>query len=1796
MTARNRLLNFKPTRTSSVEMADPDLERTLSVLLADQEFVFRSLAPAGGADPAFDAEVPGWIDEENSTDEVLHSRAPLADLNAALRSLLRKSGQEYLDRGVWVLYLAFGSLEWKDETGAPYRSPLILVPVELYSPGRRAAPRLKLAQEDPTPNPALALRLAQMDVQLPTFEDLEGLDIAWYLAGVEAAVRSSEEDRQDWQVRKTLHLSYFSFAKEAMYRDLLENEGRIAEHAGIQALALGPGESGSDFDFDEIPDDRIDELAPAEATPLVLDADSSQRACVAAALAGKSFVMDGPPGTGKSQTISNMIGALLYAGKSVLFVSEKAAALDVVRNRLGAAGLGSFLLELHSHKATRKEVALALGDALENDVQVDLGPVTGEDRRQLRARQDELNEYAAAMNLPRAPLNLTLHEVLGRIAQLDTVAAVSVKLQGVQELTPAAFGEIRQAAEGLSRSWQPALTGEAYLWRGVTLRTSFDAVLYQAGSTLRDLRTAGEPLAPLAEAFGLNRPSDVPRLFGLAELDRHRPEDVPRDWITSGHLDELDQVVGDLRSALQHLARIDADAEQVCGVSWTAVPSPSVLPPLPSNVSDLSEMTAEGAHEIARLFGAAANMLTQRQGHLDDIATALHTPTAQTIDEATQLLSLAAVAAAPHRPEAGWFTPDGHQRARTALTAIGRAMSDRDQARRAAEPLFTPSILAGDLTGLEQRFTQTHRGWRKLLGGYRADKQQVAAGARDAANVRAAIEGLPLARAWQQAEQSLQRVLAEQGPALGRYFREGATDLQLVSHLLATSEQMLGLGFDVSAAGQVLGNGSVVPAWLPGLAAEVERDLLTWQSMLVPGSQAGMPLHLQNHSFPEIVSWLREQLAPAEAVAAFTGALSQALHRDLKFRQAQRILATRQSTEAEHVRFTEENGHRAAVLRGLYHGAQTDLSALDAAVGWARAVRAHADRPGEVLTEVQAQALEQVPAGVDPTDAYGRWEEASGELLAAFDSGRRAELQVQLDDFDRAADFLEALASDPGGRDEWFAYLDNRAVMATHGLDAAVDFCIRERLAADHVRPVIERCVLQAWADHFLLTDRALRTSRAADRDDLVQQYRTLDRKLIERAVVDIVEACRGRRPRSDVGQSAVIRREAEKKRKHMPVRELINRTRNVTQALKPCFMMSPLSVSQYLPADLEFDVVIFDEASQVSPSDAVNCIYRGRSLITAGDKEQLPPTNFFGTGGGNDDDWHEDEEGEEAAPDLDGYESILDLTKSSGVLRSLTLRWHYRSRHEDLISFSNHSFYKNRLITFPGAQESGPDIGVEFFPVDGVYRRNGARDNPIEAELVAQRVMHHFSTRPNRSLGVVAFSESQAACIENAVERARAANPHLDRFFGDGRLDGFFVKNLESVQGDERDVMIFSIGYGPDENGRTLMNFGPLNKSGGQRRLNVAVTRARYRNEVIASITASDITSATTSEGARQLRKYLDFAARGAPALYLDGATGGDVESPFEESVITAIRHWGYEVEPQVGAAGYRIDMAVRHPDRREVFVLGVECDGFQYHSSKVARDRDRLREGVLNGLGWRLHRIWGTAWNRNRSGEEQRLREAIEQAIHLPVSGLLTEPPVPVLPTVSAQPAAPAGPPEWTVPYEVADIALSPDVTVVPEVMRALEQIVQVEGPIHATLLDRRLRDLLGVGRIGARIRTTIDQAIDGSSRLERDGDFVGFGGSVIDTVRVPAHDCLRKIEQVHDSELSIAVVNLVRDAGGIDIDSLIEASARVFGWTRVSAEVKARISAVVETQTQQGALARQGADLVAADPDRKMGNGRT
>jgi very-short-patch-repair endonuclease len=1652
----------------------------------------------------------------------------------------------------------------------------------------RELPVLLLSDDDAVINPALALKLEQRDIRLPRVDQAEDL----LLDDLLAKVRAATAGRQGWSVTSSLTLSCFSFAKEAMYRDLLANERLIADHPAISALACsGADMADTEFAFDDIPDAEIDRRAAPENTPVILDADSSQRACIAAAVDGRSFVMDGPPGTGKSQTIANMIGALLHAGKTVLFVSEKAAALDVVRDRLNNAGLRPYLFELHSSKATRKEVAAELGRALDT-VLVAPAPMPPADLDAARRRREELNAYADAMNRHRDPLGVSLHHVLGQIAQLANVPAAPAAALSAANLTVAGLGEINSATNSLAAAWRPALEGMSFPWRGITYDGPVDAQLYQAASALRALEGTAKVHASLASAAMLTCPSQAQDLASLLDHLQVKPEGIPDQWLTTPLLDSVANAADLLDSCLADIAACESEAAQSAGVAWETLPPSTRLP----EIADLSGLvpapvgTAElDARKLAALSAttaADAAVLQRRLASLSTLAgmLGLHPPV--TFAEAGDLLSVALLAEASPLPLREWLSSSGSERASRAIDALRQARDALDVAEAEATPFYTKAVLGEDVASLAERFTTRHHGIAKLSGEYRADKKLLASFSAGNVGHDTARQRLSLAVTWGNAASAYAAAELQYSSVLGQYYTGRATDFSAAAAALEVARTALRLtaGQDSRIADHLSLQTGQLPGVIP-LAREIDPDLNAWRSSLTPGQA-----ELLGGTITAAIAWHQAQSGPLASAASFTESVSAATRHPLAFGQARRLVSLRDRADAAHARLKERAAGFGDVFGGLYAGPRTDIRAVRLAVEWARLLRMRFSPHGGPLTPAQVKAAsDAMPAGHLAAMA-ATWQQARSALTALFDADRGSELAAELDDYRDAAALIDALAQDSGGPGEWRAYHRAREALTAHGLHSVVAFCVTERVPASQVVPVIQRALLQGWAENQLKSDSALAIMRAADRDALVAEYRKLDRALLAGATGKIIRACNAKRPRTDLGEAAVIRREAEKKKRHMPVRTLIERSRTVAQAIKPCFMMSPLSVSQFLPPDLHFDVVIFDEASQVTPGDAINCVYRADALILAGDQKQLPPTNFFTAAGPDDDD-----EWSEETDDTADFESVLDLAKGAGVFRNLPLRWHYRSRHEALIAFSNISFYKGTLITFPGAHADGPDVGVASFPVDGTYRRGTTRDNPIEAAKVAERVLYHFDTRPGWSLGVVTFSEAQAVAIDTALRDARRNRPDLDRFFDTtDRLRGFFVKSLEAVQGDERDVLIFSVGYGPDENGKITMNFGPLNRQGGWRRLNVAITRAHYRNEIVSTLRPGDIPESAAAEGVRQLRRYLDYAERGPAALALDTSTGGDAESPFEESVITVIRSWGYEVTPQVGTAGYRIDIGVRHPSHSGVYAIGVECDGYQYHSSRAARDRDRLREQVLRGLGWRLHRIWGTAWYRDRNGEERRLRTAIEAAIAAPVHGLLTDAASTVIPNeppvVETATATFDEIPSWTKPYVIATVSPLPS-WIDPgdpgsrfHMTEAIRAIAETEGPVHISVLHERLRDAWNIGRVGSKIRTNIDAAIR-LAEVIRHGDFLTGPGPLPTTVRTPVRGCQRQITQIHDRELEEAIVRLTRDASSISQDDLTTAVARLFGWTRRGTDISQRMMTLIRWLLNNGMLSGDEYGLTAA-----------
>ena len=443
-----------------------------------------------------------------------------------------------------------------------------------------------------------------------------------------------------------------------------------------------------------------------------------------------------------------------------------------------------------------------------------------------------------------------------------------------------------------------------------------------------------------------------------------------------------------------------------------------------------------------------------------------------------------------------------------------------------------------------------------------------------------------------------------------------------------------------------------------------------------------------------------------------------------------------------------------------------------------------------------------------------------------------------------------------------------------------------------------------------------------------------------------------------------------------MPIRKLLSETGSLVQIIKPCFLMSPLSVSTFLdPEKISFDTVVFDEASQIFPQDAVGAIYRGKQLIVVGDSRQMPPSNFFNASMDIDED-------DEEIGDINDFESILDVC--SAVFTTERLAWHYRSHYEQLIAFSNLNFYNNNLVTFPSSSRDHKGIGVDYYFVDGVFDRK-SKTNKAEAQFIVDLIYKNIEEHPERSLGVVAFSVAQQNMIDKLLSKRREADPSYEWFFKTDNAEPFFIKNLETVQGDERDTIIFSVAYAKDAQGRFIQNFGPLNREGGERRLNVAVTRAKDNVQLVASIHYTDINLSTTgSEGVRLLRAYLDYAQNGEEALERTITVSGEdkFDSYFEQEVCDFLRDNGFTVDTQVGCSGYRIDLGLRRPDSSN-YLMAIECDGATYHNSKNARDRDSLRQRVLENMGWQFYRIWSTDWYRNKAVEKERLLHMAKEAV---------------------------------------------------------------------------------------------------------------------------------------------------------------------------------------------------------------------
>ena len=667
--------------------------------------------------------------------------------------------------------------------------------------------------------------------------------------------------------------------------------------------------------------------------------------------------------------------------------------------------------------------------------------------------------------------------------------------------------------------------------------------------------------------------------------------------------------------------------------------------------------------------------------------------------------------------------------------------------------------------------------------------------------------------------------------------------------------------------------------------------------------------------------------------------------------------------------------------------------------------------------------------------------------------------------------------------------------------------------------------------------DRAIRTFSAKDAEQFeINKARIRAELSSNRPSLDMIA------PGSSL---AILLREGEKKRKQKSIRSLLTETGELVQRIKPCFLMSPLSVSTFLaPDSVHFDVVIFDEASQIFPQDAIGAIYRAKQLIVVGDSKQMPPSNFFNTS-------LEVEDTDEETGDVTDFESILDLCSTS--MQQLRLRWHYRSRYEQLITFSNKNFYDNDLVTFPSAKADAPGVGVDYYHVDGIFDRK-SHTNRKEAEFIVDLIYQNIEKYPARSLGVVAFSIAQQDLIDKLLMNRRQNTPEKEFFFKRDRKEPFFIKNLETVQGDERDTIIFSVAYGIDAQGRLLHNFGPLNRIGGERRLNVAVTRAKCNVQLVSSMHYTDIDlKRTSAEGAKLLREYIDFAENGNIALERNIRVNPfeQFDSDFELEVCDFLRSNGFSVDTQVGCSGFRIDLGLKLPNSSD-YVLAIECDGATYHSSKNARDRDRLRQEILERMGWKFYRIWSTDWFRNKSLEQHRLLEVANDAIKNPIKA---DPKPTDCQSVKMFEEIEIEKHFEFPSYKVANIFQLSSRYLPHDFKGMVKAILEVEAPLSEELLLRRIVWCFGREKVTKVVQRTYEQQMFGYQRygIIRKNGFLYLDDEKKIQFRKPG-DIEREIKQIAPEELAAGMLEIIKQNVTVDRYGLYHSLAAQCGVSRL------------------------------------------
>lgn len=1557
------------------------------------------IAYAHGFNPSYDlrltddGEIPAHQKDDNI--RVLLTRK---ELERRLKSITDHATSHLRETGYHTLHLVFGFVQWfeDDESDREFYAPLLLLPVKLEKKRSLAKQnyQLCLGEGRLEVNTVLIEKARQhWGLQLPALTENDTPES--YFKRIKPVL----EQGHRLTIRHFITISTLPYM--ILWGDLDPKKwpaGAFSEHRLLPGL-IGAAEI-SKVGGDDVTIDIDDPAHEGNVPALIIDADASQHRAIMDMASGKDMAIEGPPGTGKSQTITNMIATALSQGKRILFVAEKQAALRVVSDRLRELGFGPLLLELHGDKSSRSDVYVGIRERLAAQPLLDVKKLNDK-RAELKRHRNLLRRYCSL-----------IHSPIGKIGK----------------------------------------TAYALAWREIRLKKMFD----QKQIKIMEARWTPTNVEDLSFST-LTENRELLAQYGRALQAIDQKHDQARtEWMAAKRLNPFDQ-----SKALHIAANAGKYARKISEFSnkynlvGIFLPKPdensiletstqlSAFIPFTSSNEQIVTTALHYRTEAMALLDAQSVWQDQRKYLAKDMEFS-DTLTLSAIESLNAALNI------DQCPETLDITQTAQQKVEQICTDLEAASQDIKN--------ITPHLLYGSKTSVKKarqiieifsKLGQTKQTISNLFSYHLLDitSDSVLLSAKQEANsiltIRRKIEPLVRSEVFICQPTELENIIEkiESAGAFARIFSsqhktarmqaeklciDTVNRLKMTSTLrqaarylraekLFKDESKLRVLFPA-----MMWNGiesdfeSLHIAWLSiseateRLATLGETDILRW--WLTVNATERQQFSVQCERLSKL--FIELDTAGFSAIE-----LDNLAHQcSVRFANLKKIVETSKAAGLRsHVTFRysahETIADAILYLHQSYESFQ-DLRSQEI-FSWVGDINESLFPLQETLLEIEKiyiksgsfdiiQILKnsQKPATLLSSISYittnfvdeaKNWKSASDALLE--DTGISTSEFCQGLNWEQAATALSALGDDAHGASMVADLLKYRTAISDQNLTPFVEAANQKQAPAEQLDDLYELLVISALLQSYLGSDgQALGQLGSLSLDSARQSFKDSDQALhkleaasiIARRLQDQPPIGIGHGPKSAFTELKLLENEIHLKRPLKPLRDVVHRAGNALQSLKPVWLMSPASIAQLIPNDLQkFDLLIIDEASQMRPEFSISCVLRADQLVVVGDANQLPPSNHFQMT--NVDESDDDEVGID-----DSTESILDLANQRFWTKP-RLKWHYRSKHESLIQFSNREFYERDLVVFPSPKADSDDLlGVKCLYTPSIFSDTVYESsiNQREAELVINQAFGLMLTHPEQSIGIVAMNAKQTELLQNEFDRLIVEDAHARAYVDSfsGKINEFFIKNLENVQGDERDIILISTVYGPNKSGVVRQNFGLMNQEVGWRRLNVLVTRAKLSCRLITSLRPDDIkVTDKSSKGIIAFKNYLTYAHGGA---HYQDDSGGETGSDFEIFVGDALRGGGYEVVYQVGVENFRIDLGVRHSTCPIGFIAGIECDGAPYHSGLTVRDRDYIRQTILENLGWKIYRVWSTDWFADPARETAKLLAWLDckrnEAIH--------------------------------------------------------------------------------------------------------------------------------------------------------------------------------------------------------------------